>query len=85
MIIQDWTGFIFILSRLDDSQLGEGSGQWGVKKVLKLKGTQSLLLSWFIAVLQCLLNKTININLSPESCAEKGGRGHSTTELQNNI
>ena len=46
----------------------------GVKKVLKLKGTQSLLLSWFIAVvLQCLLNKTININLSPESCAEKGG------------
>ena len=50
-----------------------GCGVWGVKKVLKLKGTQSLLLSWFIAVLQCLLNKTININLSPESCAEKGG------------
>ena len=54
------------------------------QKVLKLKGTQSLLLSWFIAVLQCLLNKTININLSPESCAEKEG-GLSTTELQNNI
>ena len=84
MIIQDWTGFIFILSRVDDSQWGEGSGELGVKKVLKLKGTQSLLLSWFIAVLQCLLNKTININLSPESCAEKEG-GLSTTELQNNI
>ena len=82
MILQEKTGFIFILSRLDAT--GQGSGVWGVKKVLKLKGTQSLLLSWFIAVLQCLLNKTININLSPESCAEKEG-GLSTTELQNNI
>ena len=85
MISQEETGFIFILSRLDDTHWGEGRGEWGVKKVLILKGTQSLLLSWFIAVLQCLLNKTININLSPESCAEKGGGAHSTTELQNNI
>ena len=82
MILQEKTGFIFILSRSDAT--GQGSGVWSVKKVLKLKGTQSLLLSWFIAVLQCLLNKTININLSPESCAEKEG-GLSTTELQNNI
>ena len=43
------------------------------KESAEIKRDTITLLSWFIALLQCLLNKTININLSPESCAEKGG------------
>ena len=40
------------------------------KESAEIKRDTITLLSWFIALLQCLLNKTININLSPESCAD---------------